>query len=272
METRRNPLVYALSKLQALLVDMDGVLYRGQRPIPGMQDFLRQLEARGPEYLLVTNNSSMTPRQYTQKLAAMGVTVAPERILTSSLVTAAALARATAPSDRILMVGGMGLREALLAVGLVLTDEHDAASYVVVGLDREVTYEKLARAALAIQRGAVFWGTNGDASLPSERGFEPGAGALLAALAATTGVQPRLFGKPAPPMFEEALARLGTSAERTGMIGDRYETDIAGAAPLGLVTIAVTTGVHDEAAWRTRTPAPDFVFPSIAEILVALQA
>jgi gluconolactonase len=198
------------------LIDMDGVLYRGEAPIAGMQEFLATLDARALPHVFLTNNSSMTPRQYADKLRRMGVVTPPERILNSAIVTATYVARSA--NARVLMLGGTGLREALAAAGLEITDSHEDATHVVVGLDREVSYEKLARATLAVRRGAAFLGTNGDLSYPSERGLEPGAGALLAAVEAASDVRPKLFGKPEAAMFETALLLAGTEAARAALV------------------------------------------------------
>lgn len=259
-----------LHGIEGFLVDMDGVLYRGDTPVPGMQDFLKKLTLEGVPHLFLTNNSSMTPQQYTEKLGRMGAATAPERILTSALVTASSLARVATPDDQILMLGHEGLRRALLQAGLRLTERYEEATYVVAGIDRDLYWKKLAAATLAIRRGARFWGTNGDRTFPTERGLEPGAGAVLAFLEAAGGVTPRIFGKPEHAMFDEALRRLGTTRERTAMIGDRYETDIVGASRAGLVTIAVTSGVYDHGHFESQTPPPDAIYPSIAEIAAAL--
>jgi len=261
----------ALRDLDGFLVDMDGVLYRDDTPLPGMQDFIRQLQSRDLPHLFLTNNSSRTPLQYAERLRALGAAVSPERILTSALVTAAYLSRAARAQDRVLVIGGPGLRAALLDVGLQLTEDPDAAEFVVMGLDRDVTYDKLARATRAVGRGARFLGTNADRTLPAARGLEPGAGALLAAVEVASGVRPQVFGKPESPMFEQALRLLGTPPGRTAMIGDRYETDILGAQRAGLVTIAVATGVSAADWLRQQDPPPDHVFPSLLEVYEALR-
>jgi len=255
-----------LRALEAFLIDMDGVLYRGDTPVPGMQEFLKQLERNHVPHLFVTNNSSRTPEQYAEKLAEMGAPASPDRILTSALVTASFLARQATDGDRVLMIGHEGLEQALTRAGLRLTSEYEEATFVVAGIDRNLNWEKLARATLAIRRGARFLGTNGDRTFPTERGLEPGAGAVLALLEAASGVKPRIFGKPEPAMFDDALQRLETPAERTAMIGDRYETDILGASRAGLVTIAVTSGVYDQAFFQAQNPPPHAIFPSVAEI------
>jgi 4-nitrophenyl phosphatase len=256
--------------LRALLLDMDGVVYRGDAVLPGARDLLEFMRVRGIPHVFLTNNSSLTPRHYADKLLRMGIRTTPDRILTSALVAVQDLRRSAGPDDRVLLLGGAGVREALAVSGLTLADHYREATVVLVGLDRALTYEKLAQAALAIGRGARFLATNGDRSYPSERGLEPGAGALVAALQTTTGVAPKMYGKPEPEMFAQALELLGTPPELTGMVGDRYETDVLGAARCGLVTIAVTTGVSSEAELRAADPAPDWIFPSLVELRAAM--
>ena len=258
--------------LRAVLLDMDGVVYRGDMVLPGAVEFLEFLRVRGIPSLFLTNNSSRTPRDYVAKLARMGIRASEDRVLTSAQVAVEDLCRTSTASDRVFLVGGAGVREALAVTGMTLADHYREATIVLVGLDPNLTYEKLAQAALAIGRGARFVATNGDRSYPSERGLEPGAGAIVAALQATTGVEPKMYGKPAPEMFEQALARVGAPAEATGMVGDRWETDIVGAAGCGLVTLAVTTGVSSEAELRAADPAADWIFASLTELHAAMNA
>lgn len=258
--------------LRAFMFDMDGVIYRGDQVLPGARECLEFMRVRGIPHLFVTNNSSRTPRDYVAKLSRMGIQTTPDRVLTSALVAVADLRRTITPADRILLVGGAGIREALAIAGMTLADRWQEATIVLVGLDPNLTYEKLAQAALAIGRGARFIATNGDRSYPTERGLEPGAGALVAALQTTTGITPKMYGKPAPEMFVQGLTILGTPAAATGMVGDRLETDIAGAARSHLVTVAVTTGVSSEAELRAADPPPDFLFHSLAELHAAMNA
>jgi 4-nitrophenyl phosphatase len=258
--------------LRAFCIDMDGVLYRGDKPVPGGREFVEFLRVRGIPHLFLTNNSSHTPKQYVEKLLRMGIRSEPENMLTSAQVAVADLARTAKPEDRILLMGGAGLREMLAITGLTLADHYTDATIVLAGLDTAITYEKLAQASLAIQRGAQFVATNGDRSFPTERGLEPGAGALLAAITAVTNVTPKLYGKPEPEMFEHALERLGTPANSTAMVGDRWETDIVGAARAGFTTIAVATGVTRPDEFARANPAPDHIFPSVLELRAALDA
>lgn len=258
--------------LRAFCIDMDGVLYRGETALSGAREFVEFLRVRGIPHLFLTNNASRTPRQYVEKLLQMGIRTQPESILSSAQVAVSDLERIAQRDDRIFLLGSAGLREALAIAGLTLAERYSEASYVLVGLDTTVTYEKIAQAALAIQRGAKFLATNGDRSFPTERGLEPGAGAILAAITATTGVTPKLYGKPEPEMFEHAIRILGTPPAATAMLGDRYETDILGAARAGFTTIAVTTGVGRAADFEAAIPPPDYIFPSVVELRAALDA
>jgi 4-nitrophenyl phosphatase len=251
---------------------MDGVLYRGETPLPGAREFVEFLRVRGIPHLFLTNNASRTPKQYVEKLLQMGIRTQPEGILTSAQVAVADLERIAQRDDRIFLLGAAGLREALAISGLTLAERYTEASYVLCGLDTSVTYEKIAQASLAIQRGARFLATNGDRSYPTERGLEPGAGSILAAITATTGVTPKFYGKPEPEMFAHAVRILAAQPASIGMIGDRYETDILGGMRAGFTTIAVTTGVGRAEDFERASPPPDHIFPSVVELRAALDS
>lgn len=254
------------------LLDLDGVLFRGAQAIPGAAGLLEHLRATATPFCILTNNSTRTPEETVETFAGIGVTLDPQQVLTSAQVAAARLSRDGSPEQQVFVVGSDSLRHLLRRHDVRLTSEWREATDVLVGLDREMSYESMARASLAIGRGARFLGTNADRSFPSERGLEPGAGALLALLEATTGVAPSVFGKPQAAMFEEALQRIGTEAARTAMVGDRHETDIVGAARAHLMTIAVTSGATSAEDMARREPRPDWIFPSVQELLEALQA
>jgi 4-nitrophenyl phosphatase len=248
---------------------MDGVIYRGDTALPGAQALFAWLRERRLPFLLITNNSSLTPRQYQAKLRAMGIRVRARDLLTSAQATAAYLARTAPPQARVLVLGERGLRTALAAVGLTLVETSDA-DYVVVGLDRTVVYRRLAAACLAVSRGAVFIGANPDPALPVEYGVIPGAGALQAAITACTGVPPRLVGKPSPTMLELALERLSVAAANAALVGDSLATDIAGGKAAGLRTILVLTGLSTAADLATTDQPPDHVFADLPALLAAL--
>ncbi len=254
-----------LRDLRALLIDMDGVLYRGNTPLPGAAEFLTWLTERSFPFLLLTNNSTLDAWGYERKLAAMGIGVPASQIVTSATATADYLARNLPAGARVLIVGESGLEAAVAERGFAISAE--APQAVVAGLDRQVTYAKLRTAALAIRAGARFIATNPDRTLPTEVGDVPGAGAIIAALVAATDVAPLMIGKPEPPMLEMAVARLGQPRERTAMLGDRLETDILGGQRLGLPTILVLSGVTRQAPPQGAELQPTWVFGGVQELL-----
>jgi 4-nitrophenyl phosphatase len=253
-----------LRQVQNLIIDMDGVLYRGSEAIPGTDSFVRFLRERGISFVLATNNSTRTPRQYVDKLAAMGVTVHCSEVLTSAQATAGYLAGIAPPGTRVFVVGQDGLWAALSEVGFDLVE--DEAEYVVVGMDFAVGYERLAQATLLIRAGARFVGTNPDRTFPSERGIVPGAGALLAFLEAATDVTPTVIGKPGTTMMEQSLIRMGAQPDTTAMLGDRLETDILAGQRAGLVTLLVLSGVTDRTLLGKSEIQPDLVFRDVEHL------
>lgn len=256
-----------LRELQALIIDMDGVLYRGNAPLPGAADFLAWLMERRFPFLLVTNNSTLDPWAYERKLAAMGIGVPASRILTSALATADYLVRNYSPSTRVFTIGESGLESAIAERGF--TSDERTPEVIVVGLDRQLTYAKLRTAGLAIRAGAHFIATNPDRTLPTEAGDAPGAGSIVAALVAATDREPLVIGKPEPPMLEMAVARLGQPPERTAVLGDRLDTDILGAQRQGLPSILVLSGVTREAPLEPGAPQPTWVYSDVQALYQA---
>ena len=232
-----------LSDIRHLLIDIDGVLFRGNHALPSAAEFILWLRSCNVRFKMITNNSTLTPAQNAAKLAQMGIDVRADQVLTSSLATASYLLTQGAHGQAVLVIGEHGLRSALSDAGIIITDAPDDAHWVVAGLDRTVTYEKLKRATLAIERGAHFVATNSDRTLPVEGGLIPGAGALQAAITAATGVEPLVIGKPEPRMLELAMETLGATRESTAMVGDRIDADIAAANACGIYSILVLTGV-----------------------------
>lgn len=271
------------ANINTLIIDMDGVLWHGDQPIPGLVEFFAILRERKIRFILATNNASQTAEQYVNKLARMGVTVDSAEILTSAMATALYLAQRTQPaSTRVFVIGEKGAREPLIEQGFTLTGLYEVnapgdtgpkkgADFVVCGMDRELTWDKLATAALNLNAGAQFIGTNPDTSLPTELGFTHGNGAIIAALQAATGIAPTIIGKPEPLMYQQALALLGVEPTGTLAIGDRLETDILGAVRAGIPSLMVLTGVSSEADLKTSTYQPDWVLPDIRAITAALR-
>jgi 4-nitrophenyl phosphatase len=254
-----------LSEMRGFIFDMDGVIYRGATVLPGAAGLLAGLRAAGVPFLFLTNNATTPPRLVAERLRSMGIAADAREVLSSSEVTAAALA-AEKPGCRVLLVGEAGIREALAEAGFRFTDSYAQADAVVVGLDRNCTYATLRDAALAIRRGALFFATNTDRSLPTEIGYIPGAGALVGALEIATDVQPRVIGKPSREIFAFALDRLGTPAGRTAVVGDRPETDIVGGQRAGLRTVGLLTGAGTPSEFAALIPPPDWLFNDLNEL------
>jgi len=250
-----------LASLRALIIDVDGVLWRGSRRMPGVPAFLGFLRARGIPFIIATNNAMRPVSDIIDRLAAMNAKVEEHEVLTSSEATALYLSRVAPRGARVLVVGGEGLVNAMTRAGYQLVDQD--ADVVAVGLDMAVTYDKLRRAALEIRRGAKFVGTNADKTLPSAEGDIPGAGAIIAAIQAATDVTPLVIGKPERAMFDIALEKLGGAREATAMLGDRLETDIEGAQRAGLKSILVLTGITTHELLAQSKIQPDFVFENL---------
>ena len=227
--------------IKAVVLDMDGVLYHGTRRLEGALEFLAWLPV---PYAFITNNSSRTPTQVANKLANMGIDVAMNQIMTSSLATAAYLQRHYAVSTPIYAIGEVGLMTALQQAGFVLTT--DAPEIVVVGLDREFNDEKLQTAVRALHNGAVFIGTNMDRILMTENGPSPGTGTIIMKVADAAQRTPLVMGKPERQIFEMAATYLGVKVSDMLMVGDNVDTDIAGANQNNLYAALVLTGVSTQ--------------------------
>lgn len=255
-----------LPTIRAMIIDMDGVLWRGQTILPGVPDLFKEMRSRHVRYVLATNNASETPTSYRNKLKACGVEVAEENILTSALATASYLTDSLT-GGKLLVIGDDGLRSALAQAGFDLGHRAEEASAVVVGMDRSVCWDQLAEATLAIRNGAVFVGTNPDPSFPTERGQVPGNGAVLAALQAASGIAPTVIGKPEPHLYAQATKILGVDPAETLILGDRLSTDILGGIRLGAPTALMLTGVTSEVDLETSDIQPDFVFEDLHDLL-----
>ncbi|HEV8564695.1 MAG TPA: HAD-IIA family hydrolase [Actinomycetota bacterium] len=240
----------------AFLFDLDGVLYRGDRPVPAAADAVARLRRAGKRLAFVTNNSSRTPESVAARLGSVGIPAGADEVETSAMATAELL------GDRAVhtafVVGEDGVRRALADAGITLVAAEDAVpDVVVVGWDHAADYSKLAAASLFVQRGAKLVATNADASYPAPEGLLPGAGALLAAIATTTGAIAEVVGKPHAPLLRAALARAGGG--RPLVIGDRIDTDVEGANALGWHSLLVLTGVTTRADLEASSARPTYV-------------
>jgi 4-nitrophenyl phosphatase len=259
---------------RGFVFDMDGVLYRGNEALGGVNDVLNALAVRERRYILATNNSMSTPASYVTKLAAMGIAVPEEAILTAGLATRDYLVETLPPGAGIFVVGMPALREQLFTG----TDLHpvqygeEQPAAVVVGLDLAFDYAKLKAANQAIRDGALFVATNADATLPTESGLVPGAGSIVAAVAVASGTAPIVIGKPETLLLEKALERIDVAPEDAVMIGDRLDTDVAAGHRAGMLTVLVLTGVSTRDEVPTAEILPDLVVTDLTALLDALVA
>jgi len=231
-----------------LIVDLDGVVYRGPRPIPGVPELLRERVAAGDVVVYATNNSSRHRSDYVAILTKLGAPVDLEHIVTSARATAVWLCDNNPEVKRVMVLGGPGLRRELRDAGLRVVAPTPAGlkkgpQAVAVGIDRGMTYWRLAAAADAIRGGALFVATNRDPVYPSEDGLMPGAGAVVAALQVATNSQPIVIGKPEPGLFEAAATLAGVAPGDAVVIGDALGTDIAAANRLAARSVLMLTGV-----------------------------
>ena len=273
-----------LSNTRALIIDMDGVLWHGDTPMTGLVAFFDALRQQAMPFILATNNASLTQEAYVDKLAAMGVAVEQEEVLTSSMATAHYLSQRYEPAQtRVFVIGESGLREPLAAAGFILTDLYEVATtdkpdagaaLVVCGLDRKLTWDKLATATLHLRAGATLIASNGDTTLPTELGQVCGNGPILAALELAADVTTAIkVGKPQPFMYQQALQILGVTAAETVAIGDRLDTDILGAVNADMRSLMVLSGTSTETDIAAVDFSPTWVLDdiqAITDILVQL--
>jgi glycerol-1-phosphatase len=251
-------------RYDSFLLDLDGVLYIGAEPVPHAADSVAELRRIGKRLAFVTNNCSRTGAEVVEHLASVGVEATPAEIVTSGDVTAEVLSARHVRTA--FVVGETGIRKALADVGVEILDgSPEEVEAVVVGWDRGADYWKLKTASVLIERGAAFVATNPDVSFPGpDHERWPGAGALVAAIEATTGVRAEVIGKPEPPILLSALARAGGG--EPVFIGDRIDTDIAGAARLGWDSALVLTGITSASEAASADPRPTYVLDDLSAL------
>ncbi|HEY3290524.1 MAG TPA: HAD-IIA family hydrolase [Anaerolineae bacterium] len=256
-----------LASVRNLIIDMDGVLWLGNSPMPGLPEFIATLRSLGIRFILATNNASRSGDEYIQKLAGFNTPINHAEILTSPQATAMYLSQ-HAPDARIYTIGEPGLTSELRERGLTVVpqDQPAGATHVVVGWDLNLTYAKLVEACLLIRAGAAFIGTNPDVTYPDARGIIPGNGATLALLRVATDVEPIIIGKPQPEMMVQSMLRLGSTPENTAVLGDRLNTDILGGKNAGLTTMLVLSGITTREELATDPIKPDYVFDDIRDV------
>jgi len=250
------------------LLDLDGVVYLGGAAIPGAAEALRKADAAGMRLAYVTNNAFRTPAAIAGLLTGFGVQATAQDVVTSAQSAARLLAERLPAGAAVLVIGGSGLRMALRERGLrPVSTAADQPQAVVQGYSPDVSYSMLAEGGLAVAAGALFVASNGDLTLPSRRGRQPGNGSLIQVIATATGVQPIVAGKPEPPLHRESVLRTG--AKHPLVVGDRLDTDIEGAHRVGADSMLVLTGVTGpaEAVLAPPSQRPTYLAEDLAGLL-----
>jgi NagD protein len=253
----------ALRARAAFICDMDGVLYHGDRLLPGAAEFIAWLQAEHKKFLFLTNSSDRSPMELRQKLQRLGVDVGVEHFYTSALATASFLA-SQCPGGTAYVIGEAGLLNAIYNAGLTMSDV--SPDYVVIGETRTYNFEKIERATFLIRGGARLIATNPDLTDPTERGIAPACGALVAPIELATGVRPYFVGKPNPLMMRHALKQLGARREETAIIGDRMDTDIVAGVEAEIETVLVLSGVTAREDLTRFSYKPGLVLGGVGEI------
>jgi 4-nitrophenyl phosphatase len=254
--------------IKALILDMDGVIWRNQQSIGDLSKIFGTLIDKNIKYCFATNNSSRTVDSYQKKLQELGVLVSREQIFTSAKSTAEMLASIHPKGGNVFVVGMPGLVKTLNEYGFQNSPEYPLA--VVTGIDYTVTYEKLQTATLLIRSGVPFIGTNPDKTFPTPEGQIPGAGAIIAAVSAATDTEAVIIGKPKPAIFFDAIKYLGEDPQNVLVVGDRLETDIAGGQAADCKTAVTLSGVSTLEQANSWVPTPDYIVEDLASLVERL--
>ena len=253
---------------RGILCDMDGVIYHGNRILPGTLDFVAWLRSTEIPFLFLTNSSERSPRELSEKLHRMGVDIEETHFYTSAMATAAFLASQT-PGGSAYVIGQPGLINALYQAGFSTNDVNP--DYVVVGETPMYTYETIKRAVSLVRKGAKLIGTNPDLTGPAEDGIIPACGALVAPIELATGVRAYFVGKPNPLMMRTGLSLLGCPREDALIVGDRMDTDIISGIESGIETVLVLSGVTQREDLARFGFGPDYVLEHVGQLPALLE-
>ncbi len=260
---------FDFNEKKGFICDMDGVIYHGNKILPGVTEFIQWLHDEKKEYLFLTNNSGYTPRELHQKLARMGVDVPEEHFYTSALATAAFL-KEQSPGCSVFAIGEAGLLNALYDVGITMNDVNP--DYVVVGEGRTYSLDTLTKATNLVLRGAKLVGANSDVSGPIENGIAPACRALIAPIEMATGTNAYFCGKPNPLMMRTGLRMLNCHSAEAVMVGDRMDTDVVSGLESGMSTVLVLSGVTSLDLMKTYAYRPSVVLNGVGDIVVAARS
>lgn len=252
-----------LRSKKGFICDMDGVIYHGNRLLPGVKDFVDWLYREKKEFLFLTNASSRTPGELQQKLLRMGLEVDERHFYTSALATAKFLSRQS-PGCSAYVIGDHGLFNALHDAGVMINDVNP--DYVIIGETVNYNFDCISRAMHHVMHGAKLIGTNTDLTGPTEDGIIPACRALVAPVEITTGVSAYYVGKPNPLMMRTGLKMLGVHSEEAAMIGDRMDTDIIAGIESGLDTVLVLSGVTTQESIKQYPYRPRIILDGVGDI------
>lgn len=264
MEGSENMKILDFNKIKGFMCDMDGVIYHGNKILPGVVEFVNWLQEENKEFLFLTNNSNYTPRELQQKLARMGLDVSEDHFYTSALATATFL-KDQAPDCSVYAIGEAGLFNALYDKGITMNDVNP--DYVVVGEGKTYSLDTLTKATNLVLKGAKLIGSNSDVSGPIENGLAPACGALVAPIELATGTHAYFCGKPNPLMMRTGLKLLKCHSADAVMIGDRMDTDIISGLESGMSTVLVRSGVSDDSTLKTYAYKPSIVLDGVGDIV-----
>ena len=259
-----SPLLEQLHSKKAFICDMDGVIYHGNKLLPGVPEFVEWLKTESKKFLFLTNSSERSPRELREKLQRLGIEVGIENFYTSALATAAFLAQQN-PGGSAFVIGEAGLTNALYEAGFSMNDT--SPDYVVMGETRSYSYEKLERATSLVLNGAKLIGTNPDLTGPSEKGIVPATGALISPLELATSSQAYFIGKPNPLIMRHALKKLACSREQTAIVGDRMDTDIIAGIESEIDTVLVLSGVTSKENMSRFAYQPKYILEGVGAIV-----
>lgn len=253
-----------LHSQRAFICDMDGVIYHGNRVLPGVQAFVNWLHTTQKAFVFLTNSSAKTPRELREKLLRLGLDVAEEHFYTSALATATFLAQ-QCPGGSAFVIGDTGITNALYTAGFSMNDENP--DYVVVSGSSSYNFDNLTHAVNLVRRGAKLIGTNPDVTGPTETGILPATGALIAPIELATGAKAYFVGKPNPLIMRHALKQLGVRREETVIIGDRMDTDILAGIEAEMRTVLVLSGVTSREDVKRFAYRPKYIVNGVGDIV-----
>jgi len=255
--------------IKALIIDMDGVVWKADSPIGDLESTFKRIRERGLKFVFATNNSTKTSEQYVERLAKFNVKAEPWQVITSSQAAAHAVAQKFPAGTKVFMIGEDGIKMALEEKGfeIVSTENASTAEVFVMGIDREINFDKVSEGTLLVRKGVPFYATNTDKTFPTPRGEIPGSGAWISIITTATDVDPIIAGKPFPFLMELSLEKLGVKKEEALVVGDRLETDIAAGQGAGIPCAIVLSGVSTKEEADVWSPKIDVIADDLASLV-----